>query len=391
MKIALVCDAFYPSINGVTSVLDFYGRRMAQNHEVYIISAHPRPGENVDKYLHDAPYKVIWCKIGHFNFQDAYRNCLPKKDKEFQRTIGEIDFDIIHTHSLFGLANYMRDWGRARGIPVVCTLHMKVVDDFLRYDFTRGFFARKIARAKFKGFYKYDMLYSLNNGMVDHVRKFGYKGPTTVIHNGADLVPPKNFDEIRNRQRAEFGVGPDVPLLLFVGRIIKLKGIFVIAKALAELRKRGFAFKMVYVGNGPEERKLHKMVAKLGLGDVVTFTGKVTDRERLKAIYASADLFLFPSFYDVECVVKIEAAALRTPTLGWRGAITVSDIVDGENGFLADKGVRNFADKIVEATTDRAKLSQIGEAAQRTIYRSWDDCADKMVELYKEVIDAKRK
>ena len=82
---------------------------------------------------------------------------------------------------------------------------------------------------------------------------------------------------------------------MFVGRITTLKNIFFILDVLKELNSRGFKFKMLYVGSGPDEEKLKKDIEEAKLEKEAIMVGRITDRELLANYFKLSDLFLFPS------------------------------------------------------------------------------------------------
>ena len=90
----------------------------------------------------------------------------------------------------------------------------------------------------------------------------------------------------------------DVPVYLFVGRMMWYKGIRIILDALADLRRSGSDFRMLLVGDGMERPEMEQVTRQLKLDDVCLFTGAVHDREKLRAYFSLSDLFLFPSTFD---------------------------------------------------------------------------------------------
>jgi len=90
----------------------------------------------------------------------------------------------------------------------------------------------------------------------------------------------------------------NVPLFLFVGRLMWYKGLHIILDALRALREQGQDFRMVFIGAGGDEKEVRAEVETLRLSDRCFFTGSIADRETLRAWYSRADLFLFPSTFE---------------------------------------------------------------------------------------------
>jgi D-inositol-3-phosphate glycosyltransferase len=170
-------------------------------------------------------------------------------------------------------------------------------------------------------------------------------GKVTVIPCGVnlDLFRPQD----RAAARARLGQGPG-KIMLFVGRIERLKGIDKIIQAMTYLKKS--TPRLIVAGedgNRPGETgKLKKLAASLGLTDRITFTGLV-EYEKLADYYNAADLCVFPSYYESFGLVPLESLACGTPVV----ATDVGDlrhiIRTGENGFLVDSAdPQSLAEKI---------------------------------------------
>ena len=95
---------------------------------------------------------------------------------------------------------------------------------------------------------------------------------------------------------------------------------------------------------------------------------------------------LFPSDFDTSGIVKIEAAAHKTPTVLLRGACSSEEVIDGENGFLCERTATSLADKILETIANPTLYKEVGENAYKTLYRSWKMVADEVHEKYLGVI-----
>ena len=87
-------------------------------------------------------------------------------------------------------------------------------------------------------------------------------------------------------------------MLLFVGRMMWYKGIRLILDGLRIARQSGLRFSMYFVGDGYDLPEIEKYTRQIGLNNCVYFTGKITDRQKLKTYFGRSDLFLFPSTYD---------------------------------------------------------------------------------------------
>lgn len=124
----------------------------------------------------------------------------------------------------------------------------------------------------------------------------------------------------------------DRPVLLYVGRLVESKGVVDALAAFAASELAGRASFLI-AGDGPERGALE---ARAPAG--VSFLG-ACDRNRLRALYHSADLLVVPSRYDPWGLVVNEAACAGLPALGSGSAGAARDLIrDGENGLLFPGG-----------------------------------------------------
>ena len=156
-------------------------------------------------------------------------------------------------------------------------------------------------------------------------------------------------------------------------------------QALARLKKKGYAFRFIVGGMGNYEAALKRKIRKLGLSDRVIMAGFLTDEE-LKMVYSRACLMPFPSILDNFALVKVEAAAFRTPGLYLRGSNTAFGTTEMRNALLAENNVADFADKIEWALTHPDELAQLGENAHDDLYFSWEDSAAMQAREYLRVV-----
>ncbi len=121
------------------------------------------------------------------------------------------------------------------------------------------------------------------------------------------------FDAARREQkRREMGVGPEDILLMLVGLLTPQKNHAFLLDAFADAVARNPRLKLMLVGGGELRQPLEEQVARLHLGDSVTFTGPVRDvPDRMRA----ADALVLPSLYEGFPNVLVEAQLSGLPTL----------------------------------------------------------------------------
>jgi len=159
--------------------------------------------------------------------------------------------------------------------------------------------------------------------------------------------------------------------LLYVGHLLEGKGVHLLLGALARWHRSNpnQSCELSIVGDGPMRKELEQLATVSGVK--VRFLGSVPF-ERLRSVYASADIFVFPTLSDTWGVVVNEALAAGMPVLGSQLSQAVNElVVDGRNGwiFRPDRS-EEFDARLFEAlTTPPAVLYEMGRAGRVTVER----------------------
>ncbi len=386
MRIGLFIDTFYPMIDGVIGVVDNYAKGLLKYGEVIVFCPLVDKTEITDK-----PYKVVQCRSLSVVKMD-YSVPMPQLDAAFKKALNESKLDIVHVHSPFTVGSVGVAYAKKHKIPIVATLHSQFKQDFERAVKLKLPVSVAMANVMFV-FNSCDECWAVNDDIKRlYIDEYKLTAPCKVVYNATDHVPVENPEESAKRVNERFGLSPEVPLYLFVGRLNYLKGIDLIAKALKILKDNGRVFKMIYVGFGQDEDNLKDLVRDLDLDDCVIFAGKINDTALLMDLYSRAKLFLFPSLYDANSLVQIEASAQSTPTVFIRGAKTANYIKEDQNGFLSENTPEAFADLILKIEKDNELYERVSKGAKDTLYRSWEDTIERVFKKYQKLcVYARRK
>ncbi|HSW58606.1 MAG TPA: glycosyltransferase [Dehalococcoidales bacterium] len=154
----------------------------------------------------------------------------------------------------------------------------------------------------------------------------------SVIPCGVNFDLFKPMDKAAARQK--LGLGSD-KIILFVGRIERLKGIDRIIQSLPFL---GDVTPRLIIagedGNRPgEAQKLRNLAENLGVGKSVSFIGRV-DYSELPVYYNAADVCAFPSFYESFGLVPLESLACGTPVVATDVGDLKNIIIEGQTGYV---------------------------------------------------------
>jgi glycosyltransferase involved in cell wall biosynthesis len=295
--------------------------------------------------------------------------------------------DIVHTHT--AKAGFL---GRQAALAVrprpvvVHTYHGHVLEGYFGPAKARLYLELERALARVS-----DRLLGVSQATVDDLMRLGVAPPERfrVIPLGLDLDPLAGPSEkLRAASRGELRVGGEEILLAFVGRVVPIKRLDLLLRALAQAREPEPRLRLAVVGDGDERPQLERRAAELGIAADVLFLGY---RRELRPIFAAADIAVLSSDNEGTPVSLIEAAAAGLPAVA-TDVGGVREVVGEETGILVPRGdVAALAGALVEMAADAQRRERCGRAARRRALGRYG--ADRLLgdidELYSELVDAR--
>ena len=381
LNVCLLNDSFPPAIDGVANAVTNYAQIISREHGAATVVTPFYPNADDAAF----PFPVLrYPSLDTTRFV-GYRAGVPF-DPELMAKLEKQDFDIIHSHCPIVSSMLARALRERIDRPVVFTYHTKFDIDIanairskLLQEEAAAILAANISAC--------DEVWTVSRGAGENLRKLGFAGEWRVMPNGVDF-PQGRVEDARIREvTAGFDLPEGLPVFLFVGRMMWYKGIRIILDALKKLKDEGRDFRMVFVGAGGDKEAIMAYSASLGLDGTVLFSEAIRDRERIRAWYCRADLFLFPSTFDTNGLVVREAAACALASVLVAGSCAAEDVADGESGFLIEENAGSLAAKLRELLAEPEVMKRVGEGAQREIYVSWESAVATAYERYGAVIE----
>ena len=117
----------------------------------------------------------------------------------------------------------------------------------------------------------------------------------------------------------------------------------------------------------------------------MVFVGKVVDLVEKGKHFAISNLHLFPSTYDTDGIVRIEAAAFSVPTVFVNTSLPATAIDDGVNGYISQNTPEAFAQRIEEIFADEKTYAKVQQNCKKDLYITWDEVVPQAFEKYKEL------
>jgi glycosyltransferase involved in cell wall biosynthesis len=178
---------------------------------------------------------------------------------------------------------------------------------------------------------------------------------------------------------------PDAPTVIYVGRLMQVKGVDVLVRAFAQVAEQIPNAQLLIVGDGPEESALRGLVNAHRLNASVHFLG-FQQRDELVELYVCADLFCLPSRHEPWGVVVNEAAACALPLVVSDRVGAGPDLVrEGTNGYVVPaEDVQQFAARIAEMLIGGAAAPGWA-AGSRSIAAEWG--YRRAVEQFRQTCD----
>jgi glycosyltransferase involved in cell wall biosynthesis len=375
MKIAFVCDTVYPYIKGGAEkrVYEISKRLVQQGHEVNWFGVKWWEEPSV---VQDGVHLYGVCKV---------RNLYTKEGK---RTIEEAfyfssrvfipllrkDFDIIDVSQFPYFPCFSaKIVSMLRRKPIVITWHEIWGDYWNEYLGYKGYLGELVERMTAR---LSDCNIAVSESTKRSLIRLGGKN-IYLIPNGIDL------EEIQETPPAERGYD-----ILFAGRLIKEKNVDKLISIIPQIKEDFPDVKCGIIGDGPERKKLMKLVNDLDLRNNIEFLGFL-QYEDVIAYMKSSDLFVLPSTREGFGIILLEAMAAGTPVLAVRSKHSAaSDMLDGKNGLLCDPDeLKNSILNLLGDESLRRKLIKGGYEYSKEM--GWDKITGKVLEVYENFANAK--
>ena len=178
-----------------------------------------------------------------------------------------------------------------------------------------------------------------------------------IVHCGVD---PELYQRVRHQGQGN--------RLLFVGRLVQVKGLPVLFDAIAQLRQDRPNINLTIVGDGPDRQRLVEQARERGIQENVRFLGNQS-QSQVRELLGQADAFVMSSFAEGVPVVLMEAMAAGLPVVATRVGGVAELVEDGVSGFLVPPGdTTALAERIAALLDDDEDLrNRFGKAGRAEV------------------------
>jgi 1,2-diacylglycerol 3-alpha-glucosyltransferase len=387
MKILQISQSYPPMISGAALTVARLAEGLTQEgHEVLVIAASDRR----EGYSTQNGRLRIERLPAHHNPVRTGQRFLLWPYGRIHQIAAAFNPDIIHLHEPLALGFCGVKAGQRLNIPTLLTLHQlpwfvtkytatywgnPVNLDKLLWQYGRWLLGQCTAVAPTR------LVASVIRRHTGHI--------VHIIPCGANLqqfqaTPSTNDEAAQLRHR--YGLSPDKPVILYVGRLDADKNVAAVVQAAARVMERLDA-ELLIVGDGCCRPALIRQCEALGIASRSHFTGYISPDADLPGLYRLANVFVIASDIETFGIVVLEAMASALPVVAVRAAAIPDLVRDRCNGFLvAPKDVEALANKVkwlLQNPTQARKMGQAGwEISQQF---SHDAVIQRTLQLYQSV------
>lgn len=330
----------------------------------------------------DFKYRVVICPHIKFPYAKDYPIAIPGKRKRIFKILDEFGPDLLHWSSPSLLGDYATQYSRRSHVPNVTIYHShfnSYVDYFKKVPFRKAignFLEKKIIRL----YKRAGLILAPTSSMKEFLSENYLEGSRIGIW-GRGIDNEKFSPRHRSEALIDKWGGRDKTKILFVSRLVHYKETDMLIRLSQILREDTL---LIITGEGPEREKMERECDP----SKTVFTGKLVEQQ-LSEVYASADLFVFPSLTETFGNVVLEAMASGLPVLAANEGGPKNIIQEGKTGFLLEpKNEKAFNERIDLLIDNRPLYDEIKENAlsyARNV--SWDNIIKQLYKYYIDQID----
>jgi len=300
-------------------------------------------------------------------------------------------YDIVDAHDWLGIIGGMIV-KKETSLPLVFHVHSTETGRSVG----RG--SHTIKDIEFEGGQTADGVITVSYAMKDELEKLGFPpDKIRVCWNGVD---PSKYDparvplESRIQLRRKYGINDDENMLFFIGRLVTVKGIDKLVKAMPNILQDFPNTKLVVLGVGDMEWSLKSMAENLGIRDKIVFRTEFIDENERITHYAAADCVVLPSIYEPFGIVCTESMSMGKPTVvGARGTNGMREQIipsgDKQCGIhINPYDPEDISWGVKQVLHSKEKAIWMGKNARERVINSftWETVARRTLDIYKEFI-----
>jgi glycosyltransferase involved in cell wall biosynthesis len=409
LKICLLTYRGNPNCGGQGVYIKHLSKALSDlGHQIDVLSGQPYPHLDPKVRLHKIPSLDLYNAEKPFHLPRVSSLANPLNMYEFLTmcsgrfpepfTFGvraynylqkhKMEFDIVHDNQClaYGIGKIAQ-----RVIPTIATIHHPITVD-RQEEFKAATSKKKIN--KIKRWYSFirmqkEVAKQLSHivtvsecSKVDIAKEFSINlSKFRVVPNG---INNEYFYPVQNGSR------PGNTIIVTNSADTPLKGLRYLLEAVSQIRKKQ-SVKLTVIGEPKKNGTVKRLVAELGIEDIVYFTGRIQNEE-FASYYSKATIAVVPSLYEGFGLPAAEAMACGVPLISTSGG-ALPEVVGDAGIIVPPADALALAKEITflfNNSDQRKKMAQAGIERVNSIF-NWSKAAGEMVEVYREAIDGYRR
>jgi alpha-maltose-1-phosphate synthase len=404
MRVGLFTREYPPLVYGGAGVhVDYLSRELAKEIEVEVHCWGPQQQNAGNLRVHGAE---PWAEISN-GTKGKFKGALEAFSLNLTQIKALEGIDVVHTHTWYvSMAGFLAK--KLYGVPFVLTTHsLEPLRAWKAEQLGSGYAMSSWMERT--AILDADAIIAVSQGTKEDIHR-SYPdvdpGRIHVIYNGIDLVEYQKTTE--NAALLDHGVDPDVPYVLFVGRITRQKGVTHLVDAIRYLPAET---QIVLCAGAPDTPEIaselrEKVNAARRHHPRIVWIEKMVTRQETIQLYSHARVFCCPSVYEPFGIINLEAMACRAPVVASSTGGIKEVVVNDETGYLVpfdqdpvtgfpsepEIFAKDLGSRINELLVDEKKCRRFGDAGRRRVEEtfSWTAIAHQTIDLYRRLIAQKK-
>lgn len=359
LRVAMICDPIGDYKAGaIVSALRFGELLQELGHRVIFIGAKSKQSKT-DEHCHGM--KVYGFRSIPLPRSGGWRLSFPTVG-EVKKVLMEERIDVVHIILPMSGGIIAIKAAQSLGIKIVAHSHSQPENLFMDVPRMLGRELLNHAWNKYLAWlygkadhivYPSEMAYELLKNLTAQNK------PSSVVSNGVniELYKPMEVGDFYER----FNIPTDTVNLVYVGRLFPEKSLGTLIKAVPHIIAGHPKTHIIIVGGGYLREKLEELTDKLRVRSHISFLGLVSDEDKILA-YNAGDIFVSPSFAELEGMTVLEAMACGKPIIVPDAKMNAARFFVSDNGFLFEtSSPKDLAGKALRLIVDEGLRKKMGE------------------------------
>ncbi|MGF1934426.1 MAG: glycosyltransferase [Nostoc sp. ChiQUE02] len=387
MKILFIAPYIGATYGGTSKIVTELVEAIARlGVTVDLVTTHANGSNNLDVPLNE------W--ISEKSYRVQYFNCWYRDDFIISYSLinwlfkNVNNYDIVHSQTVFApMISVAHSICKYFQIPYIVTPHGMLEPWALSYKAWKKRIYYKVFENP--GIENSSAIQATSSFELENINSLKFQN-TVFVPNG---IHRQEFERLPNPEifYQQFPETRGKTLILFLGRIDPKKGLDLLAPAFAKVHNQ-FPHTHLVVA-GPDNigfmDKAQNYFLQAGCLDAVTFTGMVSGALKYAAL-AAANFYVAPSYSEGFSISILEGMASGLPCIITTGC-NFPEAAKAEAAHVVEINVNAIANALIECLSNPQQATEMGDRAREFIFQNytWDRAADKLIQVYKSVIDKK--